>query len=163
MELTQAILREWLTYSHETGEFRWSKQPHGGPRKAGDLAGSKLPIGYWAIRLQMKLYYAHRLAWLYMTGEWPAEEVDHINGNPLDNSWRNLRAATSSQNKINRRPSSRDLPKGVYAHKASGLYHAKVQKSGRVFSLGYHKTPELAHAAYRLAAEKVHGEFARFT
>lgn len=159
-ELTQALLKEWLTYDPSTGEFRWARQPHGGPRRKGDVAGSKLPIGYWVIRLQLKLYYAHRLAWLYMTGNWPAEEIDHKNCNPIDNSWANLRAATSSQNKANRGPRT-TLPKGVYFERSSGLYTASAKKNGQTYWLGYHKTPELAHAAYCETAHKIHGEFAR--
>lgn len=100
--LTQAHLQQILEYEPSTGEFRWKvfRNAHGA--KQGDIAGGVNAIGYRAICINYKLYAAHRLAWIIMTGSWPSSEIDHINGVRDDNRWVNLREATSSQNKHNR-------------------------------------------------------------
>jgi hypothetical protein len=72
--------------------------------RAGDVAGgANNGDRYRRIRVDNQLYQAHRLAWLYMTGEWPSNGIDHINGHRADNRWANLREATQSQNMANGR------------------------------------------------------------
>lgn len=90
--------------------------------------------------------------------------VDHINGNKLDNRKANLRICTNAENVRNsrRRPSNSSGFKGVYLHRASGLWHATIKVDGTKHSLGYFKDPADAHAAYRAGAVKHHGEFANF-
>lgn len=90
------------------------------------------------------------------------EEVDHRNGNPLDNRRENLRLATRSENGRNRRLSTASTSgyKGVSLHKRSGKWHAAIKINGRIKNLGYFDTPEQAYAAYCESALELHGEFA---
>lgn len=98
-------------------------------KAAGEIAGSINRDGYVLIRVYRKLYLAHRLAWLYMTGKEPKNLVDHIDRNPGNNKWDNLREATYSQNEMNRGPAycNRTGIKGVMPTK-HGTYRAFVVK-----------------------------------
>lgn len=158
MKLTQELLKELLSYDPLTGVFLWRVDRY--RVKSGCRAGGVSPsTGYRIIRLLQTNYAEHRLAWFYMTGVWP-DEVDHKDLVRSNNVWTNLREATSSQNKANRKARGA-YPKGVCFHRASGLFSSRVHKNGRQISLGYFKTPELAHAAYCVGAQTIHGEFAR--
>jgi hypothetical protein len=108
-------------------------------------------------------YAAHRLAWLHMTGEWPPADIDHANGDPGDNRWNNLRAATRAQNISNGRKRSTNTSgfKGVSWRSAKEKWQAAITVNGLKRFLGYFDDPAEAHAAYVRAAEKYHGEFAR--
>jgi hypothetical protein len=101
----QSDLRRILAYDPDTGDFRWrlrSDRDHSwNMRHVGGLAGSTLPIGYRYVNIRKKLLLAHRLAWLWMTGQWPVDQIDHINGDRVDNRWCNLRLATQKQNSAN--------------------------------------------------------------
>src|SRR6185369_15339637 len=113
-------LKEHLIYIPEVGTFLWRTSRRRG--KKGDVAGC-LRAGYRWIGIEGKVYPAHRLAFLWMTGRWPCtRDVDHINRDPSDNSWANLREATSSQNSSNR-----PLPKN-----RSGYKGVKVTKYGYI-------------------------------
>ena len=89
-------------------------------------------------------------------------DVDHINRNPLDNRRANLRTCTHQQNTWNQpaRRSNKSGHKGVYLHKASGLWHSRLMINGKSISLGYYHTPEEAHEAYRKNALLHFGEYA---
>ena len=98
-DLTADRLRELLSYDAETGVFHRAK-----PRKeinVGDVAGCVDSRGYVYARVDGVMYLAHRLAWLYVHGVWPADQIDHINGIRADNRIANLREATSAQNHQN--------------------------------------------------------------
>ena len=97
--ITQARLKELLTYDPETGYFTRNVNVKGA--NAGERAGTITAKGYIAIGIDRKHYLAHRLAFLYMTGEWPKELVDHKDTIKINNKWENLREATNSQNKRN--------------------------------------------------------------
>jgi len=99
--LTQAKLRDILWYDPETGVFIWLRPPKHNSKLLGKPAGNTRPDGYTTIRINGEAYYAHRLAFLYMTGQWPEPETDHIDRNPFNDRWSNLREATSSLNKYN--------------------------------------------------------------
>jgi hypothetical protein len=160
IELTQAEVRRLLDYDPETGVFTWLVSA--GRVRAGGAAGS-MNRGYREIRIDRRNYAAHRLAWLYMTGERPSHEIDHINGDPGDNRIINLRPATSSQNKANARKRSRNTSgwKGVSWHARDRKWRAMIGVAGRQQHLGYFDCPAEAHAAYVRAAEHHFGEFAR--
>lgn len=98
--VTQAKVRDVLDYDPDTGIFRWRHA--GASRKAGAIAGNIMHDGrYIRIGIGGKSYLAHRLAWLYVHGQWPTE-IDHINWNGLDNRMVNLRSVTRKQNGLNR-------------------------------------------------------------
>ena len=159
--ITADRLREVLAYDPDTGAFIWqvrtSTRVH-----VGDVAGRSDPLGYRKIKVDGREYLAHRLAFLAMTGEWPVAEVDHRDGDPANNRWRNLRPATRSQNAANtglRR--AKDLPKGVSYRASSGRYLAQIVTRRETRYLGSFATPEEAHRAYLYAARLFHGSFAR--
>ena len=163
--ITAERLRELLNYDPETGAFTWRvRRP--GRCKVGSAAGSiakKRKKLYRHIELDGDAYQAHRLAWLYMTGEWPTDQVDHRNSDGLDNRWINLRAATSNENARNAkiRSDNRHGFKGVTWHKTHGKWYAQILIKGKKTFLGLHSTAEAAHAAYVKAASSAFGEFAR--
>ena len=99
--ITQAQLKELLHYDPETGVFTWNvDRPH---TKAGSEAGYVRPDGYRRLSIFNRHVRAHRLAFFYMTGKWPEHEVDHIDGNPQNNRWCNLRVVNRQTNLQNQR------------------------------------------------------------
>jgi hypothetical protein len=158
--LTATQVRQFLNYNPKTGEFTWKALFGNSSKTIGSVAGTK--SRYVRIRLFYKFYLAHRLAYLYMTGVWPDEEIDHINGDGLDNRWSNLRPATHTQNMMNSRKRMKNgLPKGVSRHKRSGKYQAHIRVNKESISLGLFTSTQTAHIAYALAAKKHFGDFAR--
>jgi len=163
-------LREVLDYDPETGRFTWLVDR---PQrvKAGDLAGyidKSRGDGYYRIGIDRQWYQASRLAFLWMTGEWPQGEVDHKNANTKDDSWSNLRDATRPQNQHNRgvRKDSSTGFKGVRFQRSAhgnrcGYYVAQIRVNGKRVYIGSFKTAEEAAAAYATAAIEHHGAFAR--
>ena len=121
------------------------------------VAGCK-SRGYIVVRVDLVLHQAHRLAWLYVHGSWPVDQIDHINCDPSDNRICNLREATPAQNQANTRSYAKSGFKGV--RKNFSKWNAYI--GGRTFKhLGSFDTPEEANAAYLTAARARSGEFAR--
>jgi len=162
--LSAARVRDILSYDSKTGIFTWRVMlAH--RRKPGDLAGSKTH-GYIEIGIDNKSYRAHHLAWLYVHGEFPSMEIDHIDGNRENNAISNLRLATSRQNahnKWNAHTNNASGFLGVTFHKQRGKWMAQIKNSGKNHNLGLFDTPEQAHAAYLHAKQKLHefGEVAK--
>lgn len=153
--ITQKRLMELVAYNPEDGLFVWWVQR--GPRKPGDIVNTVNVQGYIVVRLDYQLYLAHRLAVLYMTGEFP-EVTDHINGVTTDNRWVNLRTCTTSENMCNTRARFNSTGyRGVYRDKLK--WAARIYKDGQQFSAFGFTTPEAASAWYRRKAEELHGEF----
>ena len=153
-------LRQLLDYNKDTGVFRWKVSRR---VRAGTIAGVIDAIdGYRRIKVDGKSYKAHRLAFLYVTGAFPPDQVDHVNMIRDDNRWRNLRAASRSENLRNCGPrkSNKCGYKVVSAH-GNGKWQADICVNQRSIYLGVFNTPEEAHAAYVQAASKHHKEFAR--
>ena len=161
--LTAETVRKLLDYDPETGVFRW-RVDRCGTVKKGSVAGTFNAKGYRQIMVAGKRYYAHRLAWLYVNGEWPPDEVDHVNCDEGDNRIANLRLAVKSENGSNRKKQKNNSSgfKGVSFHKRIGKFAAQISIYGLDKHLGYFSTAEEAHAAYCAASEKHYGEFARF-
>ncbi|ARP90310.1 hypothetical protein CAL14_08440 [Bordetella genomosp. 9] len=162
LTLTLSRLREVLAYDPGTGLFTWvSRSSSRSP--AGNTAGCLAPNGYVQIRIDGVLYQAHRLAWFYVTGEWPTSLLDHIDLNRANNRWTNLRTASPSQNSANspmRRHNSTGF-KGVTLNRKVGKYRARITVEHREHHLGFFDTASQAYEAYRNASLKFHGEFGR--
>lgn len=158
--LTLARLKQVLRYEPEKGIFIWIKAPKNHPRMQEYLAGG-IASGYVMIKIDGHKYKAHRLAWLYMHGQWPSGDLDHINGCPLDNRLENLRIATNPQNQANRlRDRDKDTPKGV-RRLPSGKFQARITVSKKQILLGTFDSSDEAQAAYFHAANQHYGNFAR--
>jgi len=99
--LTGSRLEQMLHYDPETGMWTWIKAPNHNSNLNGHEAGNIRLDGYRKIRIDGFAYYASRLACLWMTGRWPVEEMDHIDRDPSNDCWSNLREASSSLNKLN--------------------------------------------------------------
>ena len=155
--ITQTRLKELLDYDPETGVF--TRKVNIGYRVAGTIAGTT-DNGYRRIVINDRPYMAHRLAWLFIYGEFPKLQIDHKNGNRSDNRLINLRLATNAQNSANRPPVGNGL-KGCCYKKRNGRWVAQIMKECRQIHLGYFDTEQEAHSAYAEAATKLHGEFAR--
>lgn len=155
-----------LRYEPETGHFIWLPRVGAGQwnsKHAGKAAGCRNDGGYTVISIAGCKHRAHRLAWLYVYGEYPVGQIDHINGDPSDNRICNLREATNAQNQWNTGPQINNSSgfKGVVLKKDIGLWWARIRVEGKRINLGFYATAADAHAAYERAARKYHGEFAR--
>lgn len=156
--LSADVLRDTLDYNPDTGLFRHKTVRKG--VRIGAVAGG-LERGYVRIGIDGTLYYAHRLAWLYMTGKDAPNDVDHINGERSDNRFCNLRAVTRSENMQNRRKVGRSNSSGFLGVSwvaAQKKWSARIRTPGRgkYLSLGFFDAPEDAYAAYVEAKRVLH-------
>lgn len=155
-ELTAERLRELLHYEPETGIFTWLVS-NGKRAKVGAIAGTTTSDGYVAIGIGRAQYQAHRLAWLYMTGEWPPHMIDHENTIRTANWWKNLRLATNAQNMQNLRKALPNNKCGMLGvSQRNTTFSAQIKVGGKKHYLGSFDTPELAHAAYLEAKARMH-------
>jgi len=156
-DLTAQRLRELLNYDPETGVFTWRVRRRSFAARAtvGAIAGSQHGNGYIEIGIDGYSYYAHRLAWLHMYGEWPENSIDHIDRCRANNAWKNLRQATYKQNQENRsvRADSGSGLKGVKLL-PSGRWRAQIKHNFVPIHIGVYDTPEQAAAA-RAEAERM--------
>lgn len=162
--ITQEYLKSILEYDPETGLFIWLNKPSKfGPNIIGKIAGCVHNKGYYHICIKNKMYLSHRLAWLYMTGEWPSEDIDHKDGDGFNNRWCNLREATDSQNLGNQKKHSNNTSgfKGVSWDKQAQKWMVRIQINGKPKFLGYVINPSEGASIYKSAAEKYFKEFAR--
>jgi hypothetical protein len=135
--LTQSQVQHVLKYDADTGVFTWIV-PTNTRIKAGDVAGCMNDNGYLRIQVLGKQYKFHRLAWLYVYGQFPDCEIDHVNGNRADNRIENLRLATSKQNKENVKLNSRSTTgyRGVHWDKSRQKWLAHVTSNRKHHNLG---------------------------
>lgn len=154
-------VKELLRYEPDTGDFYW-RYPQSNFHKGGK-AGALDQSGYTFIMIKRKRYLAHRLAWFVSHGEWPAAEIDHINGEKTDNRIGNLRLATRSQNGRNTSMSPLNTSgyKGVTWRAARQKWVASIMVHRKWHYLGGFDRIEDAAKAYESAAERLHGEFRR--
>jgi hypothetical protein len=167
--LDQGTIRRLLHYDPTTGAFTWLHRAEGpkrwNTRYAGKPAGyawspPNSQVTYRAIRVFDWPFLAHRLAWLYMTGEWPDAEVDHEDLDGLNNRWSNLRQATKAQNGANRVANKRSKTgvKGVSPSNTPGHLY-RISFKGK--HLGYCDDLNAGSAVYESAARAEFGEFVR--
>lgn len=158
--VTHERLLAKIKYDPSTGAFQ--RLLH------GKWVATGYPVrgGYICVYVDGRAYSAARLAWFWMTGEWPDREVDHRNVMPSDNRWMNLRLAKPTQNCAN---------KHRYKHNTSGFkgvsrlvvrgkfvgWRARIGVEKKRLSLGVFGTPEEAHQAYCAASEQMHREYSR--
>lgn len=123
--ITQTELKNIINYNPETGQFTWLVSC--GSVKKGDKAKVNHSEGYITIVIAKKKYKAHRLAYFYMTGKMPSNDMDHLNGNRADNRWSNLRAATRKENAKNKRL-RKDSKSGVHGVTLQkGKWHSRIE------------------------------------
>jgi hypothetical protein len=165
-DISRDDLIELLLYDPITGLFVW-RYSRSGRVKQYEPAGIIDARGYRAIGFKGRLYAAHRLAWLYMYGRWPKEEIDHINMDRADNRINNLREATRSQNLHNGRArkqnthGTKGITKHKYKGKFTGKWTAQISRNKIHHYLGIFNSAADAHKAYCEAAEEFYGQFAR--
>lgn len=144
--MTQALLKELMDYNPEEGKLYWKFDVN--PRaKAGQEAGSlggTNRLYLYATYRRIK-YAIHHLIWLWETGELPKQEIDHINGNPRDNRFCNLRDVSKQVNMLNSYRSRKDTC-GVYYQDDTGKYRVILSVAGKLKSHGSFKTKEEAVA-----------------
>lgn len=150
--LTQEQLKSKLIYDKDNGIFTRVSN--------GKKAGSLHKTGYVRIKITSKhSYLAHRLAWLYVTGNMPLNCIDHINGIKDDNRFSNLRDVTNAQNCQNRHNQSKVkklTSSGVSYNETTKKYYSVLTKNYKKTYLGSYPTPELAHEAYVQAKRQLH-------
>ncbi len=173
MSLTVETIIARLSYDPATGNLVWLPRPvrEGRWRRhdlawntkyAGHATGNLNYHGYLVTNIGGRPHAVHRLAWVLAHGEWPAQFLDHINGDRTDNRLCNLRAATPAQNCMNAdiRRDNTSGAKGVVWHPQSGKWRASIKVKGKRRSLGLHGTVAAAATAYALAAQEEFGEYA---
>lgn len=159
--ISRETLLKLLRYDPNTGYFGRRVTVKRATHQEGAIGHVEVS-GYRRIYICGKKFAAHRLAWFYMTGEWPEFQIDHKNLNKDDNRWKNLRQATPSQNRLNIRGGwGQSGLKGAQWNERRGRWQSYLNLNGKSLFLGRFDTAEEAHAAYCAAAEKLHGEFLR--
>jgi hypothetical protein len=156
--ITRERLMQVLRYDPDTGFFIRLRSGI----RAGAFRQTTPKHRYRIITIDGRTYKEHRLAWLYMTGRWPDGDLDHADTDGTNNRWLNLREATRSQNVANcRTPSNNKLGVKGVRKQARGGYLARIRVAGKAICLGTYPSIEEAAAAYRAAAIKHFGDFAR--
>lgn len=155
--LTQARLKELLHYNPETGEF--TRLVSTSNRiKVGDIAGGAHNSGYILISVDSKLYLAHRLAWLYINGNFPLKQIDHVNGVRNDNRLINIRECSQYENNQNMvsRKNATSKHIGVSWNKERNKWRAAIYVNGKQTHLGRFETEQEAINAYIKAKAQNH-------
>lgn len=171
MNIDQATLRSLLDYNPETGDLTWKDRDRSAFKNElsylrwkstyyGRKAGSPISSGYLAVKVggrKGRLFLAHRLIWLWMTGEWPADSIDHINHDRLDNRWANLREVTHAENMKNlaRRSGNKSGATGVFQVSQSKKWRAYIQRDGKRHYLGMFSERNEAVTARRSAEREL--------
>lgn len=163
---TQEILHEWFDYNSLTGIFVWRKEPREIRPLLGKVAGTQNRQYVMISVPGFGMIGAHRLAWIYVYGiTIGGAEIDHKDGDPRNNAIANLRLATSTEQKRNKRVQSNNRSglKGAFYHAChkGKKWRSQIKVGDDLIFLGYFHTAQEAHEAYSAAAHKHFGEFAR--
>jgi hypothetical protein len=150
-----SFFQDHFSYDPKTGDFTNLKERQRVP--AGSIAGVINDHGYVVIWFKSKKYLAHRLAWLFMTGAWPKEDVDHEDRVRSNNIWTNLREATGLEQNQNTSKYSNNTSgyTGVSWHKSAKAWMASIQFKGKKHT-SFHATPELASDWYKAKKAELH-------
>jgi len=155
--LTQERLKQALQYDPLSGVFTWITAPGYRRDLDGKVAGVRQKDRRIEIMLDYVNYRAHRLAFLYMMGEWPKQEVDHKDGDAANNSWSNLRDVSRTLNQQNLRKAHHDNKTGYLGVVQRGSkYRAVICVNRKRHFLGTFDTAEIAHEAYLAAKRNLH-------
>ena len=151
-------IRNVLYYDQKTGIFQW-RISHGN-RQRGMVAGHIDDQGRPKVQVNGCRYIQSRLAWFWMTGALPKNEIDHINNDHADNRWSNLREATRSENECNKTIKANNTSGAKGVRKVNNRWRAEIMIGGKAIHVGYFATRELAQSAYAVKAKELHGDFA---
>jgi hypothetical protein len=151
--ISAETVRALFHYNEDTGVLCWRN-----PTRSTQRAGCKRKDGYLVIRINGSLYYAHRLVWLFVTGNWPNEFIDHINGNRADNRFSNLRDVSVKVNTQNQRAARKDnkTTRLLGVQRNHSGWQAVITVNGARLCCGTFNTPEAAHKAYIDAKRSMH-------
>lgn len=155
-------INELFRLDPSTGRIFWKVAANSQAPK-GSVAGNLTSYGYRRVQIDGKSYREHNIVYALAHGRHPSAHLDHVNGVRDDNRPDNLREATRSENNCNKGTEIRNKSgvKGVSWRADRGKWWAQIVKSGKIHRLGYFTNIDEAAAAYRMAAEQHHGEFAR--
>jgi len=147
--MTQDQLKLLIHYDPLSGVFTWLKRENTrwNTQWAGKVAGSKQKKGYWQLKIYSKAYKAHRLAFLYMIGCLPNNDVDHVNGIKTDNRWENLRDVTNTTNTRNQKKRTINVSGYTGVSKVSSKWRSTIMVDGTNTHLGYFECPYEAFKA----------------
>ena len=156
--LTQDYVQELLDYNPYTGNLIWKKilSPR---RQVGDIAGcDKHRTGYSQVQINGKQYAIHRIVWLWVYGDWPKQQIDHINGIRSDNRLVNLREASPKENQQNRGINKNNTSgyRNVSWDKYAKKWRAQFYREGKLYILGLYDSPEEANVVYLKEKAKYH-------
>lgn len=155
--LTAERARELSRYDPESGRLFWAVDRR--KTKSGAEAGTNYKGRNWyrQVCVDYTVYRAHRVIWLIMTGEWPKGEIDHIDGDGLNNRWDNIRDVGREENSHNmRRPTNNSSGcSGVRWHKRAGKWGARIYKDNREVHIGLFDTKAEAIQARKDAEESL--------
>ena len=167
MDINQSYLKSVLHYDPDTGVFTWRERPRSmfscdrihaswNATWSGKTAGGATGYGYITVKVLNKGYQAHRLAFLYMTGSFPPDQTDHVNGERNDNRWENLRAVTNSENGKNqkRRCTNTSGVMGVYWNTSCKRWQSYIKVNGHYKYIGVFANKDAAIAARKEAEQQ---------
>lgn len=153
MPVTVDVIREFFHYCPVTGVITWRKTRNN-RSNVGARVGTLNKDGVWQLSFGYKTYLQHRVAWLYMTGNWPSQVVDHIDGNLANNAWANLRDVSQSVIRQNMRVASSGTVIGnMGVFNARGNWQYAINTMGVTLLSGRFKSAKDAHIEYEIAKQ----------
>ncbi|MBK6599171.1 MAG: HNH endonuclease [Proteobacteria bacterium] len=161
-EFTRDQVDASVIYDPVNGRF-YRVKPWNGEKPGTECGFVSNGDGYVRVSISGSPVLAHRAAWFICAGRWPTTQIDHVNGDRSDNRIENLRVCTISENRWNSKKRVRNTSgfKGVSWDVNRKMWIAQIMANRKNYMLGRFKTPEEAHLAYIVAANRLHGEFAR--